>query len=163
MKLMVLDGNSIVNRAYYGIRPLTTRQGLYTNAIYGFVTTLQRLLDEEKPEALCVTFDRREPTFRRGVYTGSCDIPGVLSCVTLRAKFDGGTASALFVMDDSGFWAAAPLHSISVAPDRSCAVIRLWTEHTVTDGHVSGRWDADNFSYVAIGDRNAARALASMQ
>ena len=64
MKLMVLDGNSIVNRAYYGIRPLTTRQGLHTNAIYGFVTTLQRLLDEEKPEALCVTFDRREPTFR---------------------------------------------------------------------------------------------------
>lgn len=50
MKLMVLDGNSIVNRAYYGIRPLTTRQGLYTNAIYGFITTLQRLLDEEKPE-----------------------------------------------------------------------------------------------------------------
>ena len=37
MKLMVLDGNSIVNRAYYGIRPLTTRQGLYTNAIYGFI------------------------------------------------------------------------------------------------------------------------------
>ena len=64
MKLMVLDGNSIVNRAYYGIRPLTTRQGLYTNAIYGFITTLQRLLDEEKPEALCVTFDRRGPTFR---------------------------------------------------------------------------------------------------
>ena len=64
MKLMVLDGNSIVNRAYYGIRPLTTRQGLHTNAIYGFVTTLQRLLDEEKPEALCVAFDRREPTFR---------------------------------------------------------------------------------------------------
>ena len=64
MKLMVLDGNSIVNRAYYGIRPLTTRQGLYTNAIYGFITTLQRLLDEEKPEALCVAFDRREPTFR---------------------------------------------------------------------------------------------------
>ena len=87
----------------------------------------------------------------------------MLSCATLRAKFDGGTASALFVMDDSGFWAAAPLHSISVASDRSCAVIRLWTEHTVTDGHVSGRWDADNFSYVAIGDRNAARALAAMQ
>ena len=64
MKLMVLDGNSILNRAYYGIRPLSTRQGLYTHAIYGFVTTLQRLVDEEQPEALCVTFDRREPTFR---------------------------------------------------------------------------------------------------
>ena len=64
MKLMVLDGNSLVNRAFFGIKLLTTKDGRYTNAIYGFVTTLQRLLDEEKPEALCVTFDRREPTFR---------------------------------------------------------------------------------------------------
>ena len=45
MKLMVLDGNSILNRAYYGIRPLSTREGLYTHAVYGFITTLQRLLD----------------------------------------------------------------------------------------------------------------------
>ena len=52
MKLMVLDGNSLVNRAYYGIRPLTTREGLYTHAVFGFVTTLQRLLEEENPEAL---------------------------------------------------------------------------------------------------------------
>ena len=64
MKLMVLDGNSIINRSFYGIHPLTTRDGLYTHAVYGFLTTLQRLLDEEKPEGLCVTFDRREPTFR---------------------------------------------------------------------------------------------------
>ena len=70
MKLMVIDGNSIVNRSFYGIRPLTTRDGLYTNAVYGFVTTLQRLLDEEEPEALCVTFDRREPTFRHLEYDG---------------------------------------------------------------------------------------------
>ena len=64
MKLMVLDGNSILNRAFYGIRPLSTRQGLFTHAVYGFLTTLQRLVDEEQPQALCVTFDRREPTFR---------------------------------------------------------------------------------------------------
>ena len=64
MKLMVLDGNSIINRAFYGIRPLTTREGLFTHAVLGFLTTLQRLVDEEQPEALCVTFDRREPTFR---------------------------------------------------------------------------------------------------
>jgi len=68
MKLMVLDGNSIVNRAYYGVRPLTTRDGLYTNAVYGFVVTLQKLLEEEHPEALCVAFDRREPTFRHLAY-----------------------------------------------------------------------------------------------
>ena len=70
MKLMVLDGNSLVNRAYYGIRPLTTREGLYTHAVFGFVTTLQRLLEEENPEALCVTFDRREPTLRHLEYEG---------------------------------------------------------------------------------------------
>ena len=67
MKLMVLDGNSVVNRAFYGVgkaRLLTTRQGLYTNAIFGFITMLQKLLDDEQPDAVCVTFDRREPTFR---------------------------------------------------------------------------------------------------
>lgn len=70
MKLMVIDGNSIINRAFYGIRPLTTRDGTPTNAVYGFVVTLQRLLDEEAPEAVCVTFDRREPTFRHLSYEG---------------------------------------------------------------------------------------------
>ncbi|MBR2131261.1 MAG: DNA polymerase I [Oscillospiraceae bacterium] len=70
MKLMVIDGNSIINRAFYGIRPLTTRSGIPTNAVYGFIVTLQRLLQEENPEALCVTFDRREPTFRHLAYEG---------------------------------------------------------------------------------------------
>ena len=70
MKLMVIDGNSILNRAYYGIRPLTTREGFYTHAIYGFLTTMKRLTDEEKPDALCVTFDRREPTFRHKEFAG---------------------------------------------------------------------------------------------
>ena len=83
MKLMVIDGNSIVNRSFYGVRPLTTRDGLYTNAVYGFVTTLQRLLEEEKPEALCVTFDRREPTFRhlevRGVQGPAQGMPEELA------------------------------------------------------------------------------------
>ena len=70
MKLMVLDGNSILNRAYYGIRPLTTKDGLYTQAVYGFLVTMARLEDEEAPDAVCVTFDRREPTFRHLEYEG---------------------------------------------------------------------------------------------
>lgn len=49
MKLMVLDGNSILNRSYYGIRPLTTKDGFYTQAIYGFLVTMARLEDEERP------------------------------------------------------------------------------------------------------------------
>ncbi len=71
MKLMVLDGNSIVNRAFYGVsQNLTTRDGQPTNAIYGFLNILNKLLEEEKPEALCVTFDRKAPTFRHLAYEG---------------------------------------------------------------------------------------------
>ncbi|MCD8299409.1 MAG: DNA polymerase I [Opitutae bacterium] len=64
MKLMVLDGNSIINRAFYGIRSLATREGIFTNAIYGFLMMLSKLLDDEDPDALCVCFDVHAPTFR---------------------------------------------------------------------------------------------------
>ena len=64
MKLMILDGNSIVNRAFYGVRPLNAPDGTPTNAVYGFITILQRMLDEQKPEAVCVSFDLKAPTFR---------------------------------------------------------------------------------------------------
>ncbi len=68
-KLMVLDGNSIVNRAYYGVsQNLTTREGQPTNAIFGFLNILNKLLDEVAPNALCVTFDRAAPTFRHLAY-----------------------------------------------------------------------------------------------
>ena len=70
MKLMVIDGNSILNRAFYGIKLLTTRDGLPTNAVYGFLNILLKLTDEEKPDALCVTFDRKAPTFRHLAYEG---------------------------------------------------------------------------------------------
>jgi len=70
MKLMVIDGNSILNRAFYGIHLLSTATGLYTNAVYGFLNILQRLLSEDKPDALCVTFDLKAPTFRHKMYDG---------------------------------------------------------------------------------------------
>ena len=70
MKLMVIDGNSIINRAFYGIKLLTTKDGQPTNAIYGFLNILNKLVEEEQPEALCVTFDRKAPTFRHLAYEG---------------------------------------------------------------------------------------------
>lgn len=70
-KLMVIDGNSIVNRAFYGVsQSLTTREGQPTNAIFGFLNILNKLLDEAAPDALCVTFDRSAPTFRHQAYEG---------------------------------------------------------------------------------------------
>lgn len=67
-KLMVLDGNSIINRAFYGIRLLTNSEGLYTNAIYGFVNILLKYTQEEKPDYICVAFDVAAPTFRHEKY-----------------------------------------------------------------------------------------------
>ncbi|MDR1131133.1 MAG: DNA polymerase I [Oscillospiraceae bacterium] len=64
MKLMILDGNSIINRTFYGIRMLNAPDGTPTNGVYGFMTVLRRLLDGERPQALCVAFDLKGPTFR---------------------------------------------------------------------------------------------------
>ena len=61
---MMIDGNSIANRAYYGVPLLTNSQGTYTNAIYGFINILFKLLEEEKPDYLAVAFDLHSPTFR---------------------------------------------------------------------------------------------------
>ncbi len=70
MKLLILDGNSVINRAYFGVKPLTTREGLYTHAIYGFLNILERMEKEEQPEAVCVAFDLHGPTFRHLQYDG---------------------------------------------------------------------------------------------
>ena len=71
MKLLVLDGNSIVNRAFYGIKLLTTKDGKqFTNAIYGFLNILLRLKEETQPDAVAVAFDVKAPTFRHEMYAG---------------------------------------------------------------------------------------------
>ena len=70
MKLLILDGNSVINRAYFGVKPLTTREGLYTHAIYGFLNILERMEREEQPDAVCVAFDLHGPTFRHLKYDG---------------------------------------------------------------------------------------------
>ena len=70
MKLLILDGNSVINRAFFGVKPLTTREGLYTHAIYGFLNILERMEREEQPEAVCVAFDLHGPTFRHEKYDG---------------------------------------------------------------------------------------------
>lgn len=70
MKLLVLDGNSIFNRAFYGIKLLTTKSGVYTNAIYGFLTMLNKLTDEIAPDAVAIAFDMKAPTFRHKTYDG---------------------------------------------------------------------------------------------
>ena len=70
MRLLVIDGNSIANRAFFGIKLLTTKDGRYTNAIYGFLNILLSLLKECDPDEVAVAFDLRAPTFRHKMYDG---------------------------------------------------------------------------------------------
>lgn len=67
-KIVLIDGHSILNRAFYGLPDLTNAEGLHTNAVYGFLNIMFKILEEEKPEYLAVAFDRSEPTFRHERY-----------------------------------------------------------------------------------------------
>lgn len=70
MKLLAVDGNSIMNRAFYGIRPLTTKDGQFTHAIYGFLTMLLKIKADTNPDAVAIAFDLHTPTFRHKAYSG---------------------------------------------------------------------------------------------
>ena len=67
-KLILIDGNSLINRAYYALPPLTNKDGFYTNAIYGFFMMLDKILSEYEPSHMCVAFDLKAPTFRHKEY-----------------------------------------------------------------------------------------------
>lgn len=67
-KILLVDGHSIINRAFYGVTDLTNSEGLHTNAIFGFLNTLFKVLDEEKPDYVTVAFDVKAPTFRHEMY-----------------------------------------------------------------------------------------------
>lgn len=67
-KLVLIDGNSIMNRAFYGVPELTNSQGLHTNAVYGFLNIMFKIIDEEEPDYMMVAFDEKAPTFRHKMY-----------------------------------------------------------------------------------------------
>ena len=67
-KLVLIDGHSILNRAFYGLPDLSNAEGLHTNAVYGFLNIMFRILEEEKPDYLAVAFDVHAPTFRHEMY-----------------------------------------------------------------------------------------------
>lgn len=67
-KIVLIDGHSILNRAFFGVPPLTNSEGLHTNAVYGFLNIMFKILDEEKPDYLTVAFDRSEQTFRHQMF-----------------------------------------------------------------------------------------------
>ena len=69
-KLVLIDGHSILNRAFFGLPDLTNAEGVHTNAVYGFLNIMFRILEEEKPDYLTVAFDLSAPTFRHKMFDG---------------------------------------------------------------------------------------------
>ena len=67
-RILVVDGNSIINRAYFGMRPLTTRDGRSTHAVYGMINIISRQISALKPDYAAVAFDVKHPTFRHEMY-----------------------------------------------------------------------------------------------
>ena len=68
-KILVIDGNSIINRAFYGVKPLTTKTGKFTNAIFGMINIITRQLNAIKPDYAAVAFDLKHPTFRHEMFS----------------------------------------------------------------------------------------------
>ena len=67
-KFVLIDGNSIMNRAFYGVPELTNKDGFHTNAIYGFLNIMFKIMEEEQPTHMLVAFDEKAPTFRHTMY-----------------------------------------------------------------------------------------------
>ena len=85
-KLVLIDGHSIINRAFYGVPELTNSEGLHTNGVYGFLNIMFKILDEEGAGHLAVAFDLPEPTFRHKMYDA---YKGTVSYTHLRAHETG--------------------------------------------------------------------------
>ncbi len=139
MKLLALDGNSIVNRAFYGIKLLTTKDGkYYTNAIYGFLNILLKLEADVNPDAVAVAFDVREPTFRHKMYEG------------YKANRHGMPDELAAQMPLLKELISAMGYRILEAPG--------WEADDIL-GTLAGAAGKDDFCYIATGDRDSLQLV----
>ncbi len=138
-KLLIVDGNSILNRAFYGIRPLSTKDGLPTNAVYGFINILKKHLDALKPEALVCAFDLKAPTFRHKMFDGyKANRKGMPEELAAQLPY------AKEVADAMGF---------------RVACCEGWEADDIL-GTLAARGDAEGYhSYILTGDRDSLQLI----
>ena len=139
-KILAVDGNSIINRAFYGVRPLSTKEGLPTNALFGMVNILERNLSLVKPDYCAIAFDVKAPTFRHNMYpaykAGRRPMPDDLATQLSLAK---ETAAAL------GF---VPLELAGFEADDILGTLAAMAE----------KEDAE--AYILTGDRDALQLIS---
>ena len=118
MKLLLVDGNSILNRAFYGVKPLSNQKGVFTNAVFGFFNILLRAVDDVKPTDTVIAFDRREPTFRhKAVASYKANRKGMPEELAMQLPFtkDILTAMGYAVVTCAGWEADDILGTLSAA------------------------------------------------
>lgn len=139
--LLVIDGNSIMNRQFYGIRPLTTKSGIFTNALYGFVNVLLLTLERLKPDYAAVAFDLKAPTFRHKMYSeykaGRHATPPELLMQFPYVK-DIIRAMGITVIEKEGFEADDALGTLSAMAST----------------------ESDTFAYILTGDRDSLQLIS---
>ena len=139
MKLLALDGNSILNRAFYGIKLLTTKDGSkFTNGIYGFLNILLRLKEEVSPDAVAIAFDVKAPTFRHEMYSG------------YKANRKGMPPELAQQMQPLKDLLAAMGYKILEAPG--------WEADDIL-GTLAANCGKDDFCYIATGDRDSLQLV----
>lgn len=139
MKLLALDGNSILNRAFYGIKLLTTKDGSkFTNGIYGFLNILLRLREEVNPDAVAIAFDVKAPTFRHEMYSG------------YKANRKGMPPELAQQMPPLKELLSAMGYKILEAPG--------WEADDIL-GTLASNCGADDFCYIATGDRDSLQLV----
>ncbi len=121
-KFLILDGNSIVNRAFFGIRPLTTRSGLHTNAVYGFLNIIRKHIESIRPDYLACAFDVHAPTFRHHAYEAykgtRKGMPEEL-CVQMPYAKRAAEALGFFVIERPGYEADDVIGTAAAMADRT--------------------------------------------
>ena len=129
-KILAIDGNSILNRAFYGVRPLSNRDGFPTNALFGAVTMIGKQLDVINPDAAVIAYDLKAPTFRHKMYpdykAGRHEMPGELRR-QMPVSRELAEALGLCVMDCEGYEADDILGTVAALTeeDPDCFVYLL--------------------------------------
>ena len=138
MKLLILDGNSILNRAFYGIKLLTTKDGRFTNAIYGFINILFSLRENYKPDAVAIAFDMKVPTFRHEMY----------------AQYKGNRKG----MPDELAQQMPVLKDLLVAMGYKIIECAGWEADDII-GTLAHNCNDNDFCYIATGDRDSLQLV----
>ncbi len=140
-KILAVDGNSIINRAFYGVRPLSTREGLPTNALFGMVNILERNLEHVKPDYCVIAFDVKAPTFRHGLFgaykAGRRPMPEEL-CTQMPLAKETAKALGFTPLELAGFEADDILGTIAAMAER----------------------EQDCEAYILTGDRDALQLIS---